>query len=112
MRTKNAATPATEKDLQLLIESEKKTYQSMVGCLQYLVNGTRPDIAFATMQAARRNSAPNHQNMVAANRIFRYLKATRRRTKTRLKMVLLTSRTVAELGLAPAIDMLQVTLSS
>lgn len=51
-------------------------YQELVGCLLFLVQGTRPDIAFAVHDVSRFNN--NHQSVhwMAAKRILRYLKGT------------------------------------
>jgi len=51
-------------------------YQEAVGCLLYLVQGTRPDIAFAVGNVSRFNSNHGHAHWTAVKRIFRYLKGT------------------------------------
>lgn len=73
-------TPATPVDFQaaetspLLSETAKKEYQSAVGSLIFLINATRFDVAFATMQAARYMSKPREAHLGLLKRIFRYLR--------------------------------------
>lgn len=50
-------------------------YRSMVGALQYLT-WTRPDIAHAVNQACQHMHSPQTPHLIAAKRIFRYLKGT------------------------------------
>ncbi|XP_036341057.1 secreted RxLR effector protein 161-like [Rhagoletis pomonella] len=59
-------------------ESELKRipYQEAVGCLLYLSQATRPDIAFAVNDVSRFNSTYNLAHWTAVKRIFRYLKGT------------------------------------
>jgi hypothetical protein len=52
-------------------------YQSMVGCLLYLANVTRPDICFATNTLARYMSRPTPALLEAAKEVLRYCKATK-----------------------------------
>lgn len=54
----------------------KIPYQEAVGCLLYLVQGTRPDIAFAVNDVSRFNSNFGKAHWMAVKRIFRYLKGT------------------------------------
>ncbi|XP_055841693.1 uncharacterized protein LOC129908896 [Episyrphus balteatus] len=57
-------------------ETEKVSYQEAVGCLLYLVQGSRPDIAFAVNDVSRFNAKHGKANWTAVKRIFRYLKDT------------------------------------
>lgn len=54
----------------------KVPYQEAVGSLLYLVQGTRPDIAFAVNDASRFNNNHGVAHWKAVKRIFRYLKGT------------------------------------
>ena len=49
-------------------------YQEITGALQYLVQWTRPDLAFATNELAKVNSNPSEKHLAAAKRVLRYLK--------------------------------------
>ena len=83
-----AHTPATLADLQasdnspLLSDTAKRDYQSAVGSLIFLINCTRFDIAFATMQVARHMSSPRQIHLGQLERIFRY---TRKRPASPLQ---------------------------
>ncbi|CAI7884436.1 unnamed protein product [Closterium sp. NIES-54] len=57
-------------------ESDKKLFHSMVGALNYAANHTRPDIAFATSRLASVVSRPCHEQLEAAKRLVRYVSAT------------------------------------
>lgn len=71
-----AWTPINASQETLLSEIAKKEYQSLVERLIFLINCTRFDVAFATMQAARRMSSPPTKIDSANNakRILRCLK--------------------------------------
>lgn len=51
-------------------------YQELVGCLLFLVQGTRPDIAFAVSDVSRFNNNHRAVHWKAVKRILRYLKGT------------------------------------
>lgn len=55
----------------------KKLYQSKVGSLNYLVDYTRPDIAFAVGYTARYASNPDQSHMDAVDQILAYVSGTR-----------------------------------
>ncbi|CAI7905238.1 unnamed protein product [Closterium sp. NIES-54] len=57
-------------------ESDRKLFHSMVGALNYAANHTRPDIAFATSRLASVVSCPSHEQLEAAKRLVRYMSAT------------------------------------
>ncbi|GJQ73024.1 hypothetical protein Trydic_g1659 [Trypoxylus dichotomus] len=63
----------TSKDAE---NTQKIPYQEAVGCLLYLAQGTRPDIAFAVNDVSRFNTNFNLAHWKAVKRIFRYLKGT------------------------------------
>lgn len=54
-----------------------RLFQRKVGSLLYAAVTTRPDIAFATSRLARFNQNPGPQHHKAADRVLRYLFATR-----------------------------------
>jgi len=57
--------------------SEPWSYASMIGCLNYLANNSRPDIQFAVHQCARYTHSPRKSHSAAVKRIVRYLIGTR-----------------------------------
>ncbi|CAI7923337.1 unnamed protein product [Closterium sp. NIES-53] len=63
-------------DEEVVGESNRKLFHSMVGALNYAANHTRPDIASATSRLASVVSRPNHEHLEAAKRLVRYVSAT------------------------------------
>ncbi|CAI7853551.1 unnamed protein product [Closterium sp. NIES-53] len=63
-------------DEEVVGESDRKRFHSMVGALNYAANHTRPDIAFATSRLASVVSRPSHEQLEAAKRLVRYVSAT------------------------------------
>ncbi|CAI7913367.1 unnamed protein product, partial [Closterium sp. NIES-54] len=63
-------------DEEVVGESERKLFHSMVGSLNYAANHTRPDIAFATSKLASVVSRPSHEQLEVAKRLVRYVSAT------------------------------------
>ncbi|CAI7869704.1 unnamed protein product [Closterium sp. NIES-53] len=57
-------------------ESDRKLFHSMVGALNYAANHTRPYIAFATNRLASVVSRPSHEQLEAAKRLVCYVSAT------------------------------------
>ncbi|KAL0392633.1 UNVERIFIED_CONTAM: Retrovirus-related Pol polyprotein from transposon TNT 1-94 [Sesamum radiatum] len=51
-------------------------YSQIIGSLQYLANGTRPDISLSVSKLARYTSCPNKTHWGALDRVLRYLKGT------------------------------------
>ncbi|KAL2254563.1 UNVERIFIED_CONTAM: Retrovirus-related Pol polyprotein from transposon TNT 1-94 [Sesamum indicum] len=51
-------------------------YSQIIGSLQYLANGTRPDIFFSVSKLARYTSCPDKTHWGALDRVLRYLKGT------------------------------------
>ena len=51
-------------------------YQSVVGSAMYLMQATRPDLAYAVGALSRYYSAPRVMHLEAAKRVMRYLKGT------------------------------------
>ncbi|CAI7818338.1 unnamed protein product [Closterium sp. NIES-54] len=63
-------------DEEVVGESDRKLFHSMVGALNYAANHTRPDIAFVTSRLASVVSRPSHEQLEAAKRLVRYVSAT------------------------------------
>ncbi|CAI7824871.1 unnamed protein product [Closterium sp. NIES-53] len=63
-------------DEEVVGESDRKLFHSMMGALNYAANHTRPDIAFATSRLACVVSRPSHEQLEAAKRLVRYVSAT------------------------------------
>jgi len=57
-------------------EADPELYRSIVGSLGYVVQGTRPDLAYAVVALSRYSSKPYTTYMTAAKRVLRYLKKT------------------------------------
>lgn len=55
---------------------EKKPYREPIGCLMYLMLGTRPDISVSVNYHSRFQEKPTEEHWRGLKRIFRYLKAT------------------------------------
>jgi len=51
-------------------------YRQAIGSLNYLSNGTRPDISYAVSKIARAMQDPTEEDWINVKRIFRYLKGT------------------------------------
>lgn len=58
-------------------EAQTHLYRSMIGTLMYLAIWTRPDIAIAVNVLARYMNKASDTLIVAARKVFRYLKTTR-----------------------------------
>ena len=56
--------------------SETWSYASVVGCLYYLCNNSRPDISFAVNQCARYTHDPKLSHSLAIKRLVKYLVGT------------------------------------
>ncbi|CAI7812767.1 unnamed protein product [Closterium sp. NIES-53] len=63
-------------DVEVVGESDRNLFHSMVGALSNAANHTRPDIAFATSRLASVVSYPSHEKLEAAKRLVRYVSAT------------------------------------
>ncbi|CAI7792578.1 unnamed protein product [Closterium sp. NIES-53] len=63
-------------DEEVVGESDRKLFHSMVGALNYVANHTRPDIAFATSSLTSVVSHPSHEQLEAAKRLVRYVSTT------------------------------------
>jgi hypothetical protein len=58
---------------------EVKLYQSLVGALNYIATGTRPDIAFAVNFISRKLQAPTVADLTRAKKCLVYLRDTAER---------------------------------
>ncbi|KAE8188965.1 hypothetical protein CF336_g5867 [Tilletia laevis] len=56
---------------------ERHEFAALVGCLLWLAQGTRPDIAFQVGKLARFMANPSPEHTDAAKRVLRYLAGTR-----------------------------------
>ncbi|CAI7836496.1 unnamed protein product [Closterium sp. NIES-53] len=72
----SGSTVETCADEEVVGESDRKLFHSMVGALNYAENHTRPDIAFAIFRLASVVSHPGHEQLEAAKRLVRYVSAT------------------------------------
>ena len=59
-----------------LSEVDKRRYQSILGSLGYLVNCTRPDLAFSVNRLAQFAHRPTDRHLIAVKRVLRYLRYT------------------------------------
>jgi len=59
-----------------LDENGKQKYQSIIGSLNWLMQGTRPDIAFTVSMLSKFLSAPSSEHLAAATYTLRYLRNT------------------------------------
>ena len=55
-------------------QETKHEYMSKIGSINYLANGTRPDIAFAVGYLSRFASDPNQAHMDSVNRLLSYIR--------------------------------------
>ena len=66
--------PDTE--VQLLSAEDATLYRSIIGSLIYIMNATRPDIAFIVIRLSQYSKAPTTIHLDAAKRVLRYLRGT------------------------------------
>jgi len=52
------------------------SYRAVLGCLLYLMTGTRPDIAFALSRAVRAMARPTEADRIDVKRVLKYLRGT------------------------------------
>lgn len=62
---------------------QTRLYQAMIGSLGYLMNCSRPDLAFSVNRLAQFASCPAERHMLAVKRVLRYLRHT---TEARLSL--------------------------
>jgi len=84
--TKPAYNPGV-KGIQSTMENspetrDRKRYMSLVGCIQYIANTCRPDIAYTANFLARCQIKPQQVHVNLAKRVLRYLKTTSNYTLT------------------------------
>lgn len=63
-------------DKEAVIRSDYP-YRQVIGCLLYIAQGTRPDIAFAVNTLSRYSNEPKTEHVTAVKRILRYLQGTK-----------------------------------
>ena len=68
--------PPRSTDSENVDQSRMKTYQQIIGSINYLVSGTRPDLAFTVSMLSTFNSNPSEEHLALAKQVLRYLKAT------------------------------------
>ena len=72
----NSSSSAAEVKDPATVPTDITRYRQIVGSLMHLAVATRPDIAFAVNVVARYMANPSKAHLVAAKRIFRYLRGT------------------------------------
>lgn len=65
-----------EENPESATQQDVKSYQKLIGELNYLSNSTRPDISHATNHLARFSSNPSPEHYKAALRVLKYLSGT------------------------------------
>ena len=86
---------------ECLGDSEKKNFQAILGSLGYLMNCSRPDLAFPVNKLAQFASAPANRHFLALKRILRYLCGT---TNARLIVSAGTTSSFSSSSGLPIID--------
>jgi hypothetical protein len=68
----------TKRDLPEVVDPRlhRRMRSSIVGCLSYLVNMTRPDLAFTYSQLSKFVQLPGTVHLAAAERALAYLRGT------------------------------------
>ena len=89
---KIAKTPAAvdvvlTKDLSGKERTDQWNYRSVIGMLNYLVNCTQPDLAYAVHQCARFSIEPRNIHEQAVKRIVRYLLYLKRKGTVGLRFI-------------------------
>ena len=64
-------------ELSVLAEDEKMEYLELVGSAQWILNNTRPDLAYPANFLGRHRTNPTRQHMEQLKRMWRYLSGTR-----------------------------------
>ena len=76
---KSASTPidqSIDSESELLSSADRRQFMTAVGCLGWLVNTGRPDIAYAHSRVAQHMATPTVSAWQAVQRILRYLKGS------------------------------------
>lgn len=63
--------------LMKYIEPFMEPYHEAVGCLMYLIVGTRPDLEYSVYKLAKFVEHPTVIHWVAVSRVFRYILSTK-----------------------------------
>ena len=81
----NAKLAQYNSSAEVLNQEDKQRYMQIVGSLQYVATVTRPDICFAASSLARYMSCPTTHLLKCAERVLRYLSATKDHVLTYMK---------------------------
>ena len=81
MKSCNPTSTPMEQVRQAIVTDMKDSetsapYRQAIGCLMYLMVGTRPDLAYAIGKLSQRNADPHESDWVAVKRVMRYLRGT------------------------------------
>jgi hypothetical protein len=66
----------SDNNAKVLEDRNRKLYQKIVGALNHLACGTRPDISYAVAQVSRKLPNPNETDFKKVKRILRYINGT------------------------------------
>ena len=61
----------------LLDDKDKKRFQAVIGSVLYVMDATRPDLAYTVIRLSQYASSPRIIHWEAANRVLKYIKGTR-----------------------------------
>lgn len=75
MEPATSLSPSDDRSIQEF-SSSGQNYRKAVGCLNYLVQCTRPDLAFSASQLAQHLENPGVEHWSAVKHVLRYLKRT------------------------------------
>ena len=93
-KTPASSTIILTKDLEGEGKKEQWNYRSVIGMLNYLVNCTQPDLAYAVYQCTRFSNDPKRSREQAVKRILRYLLYLKRSDTIGLKFSPLLSKSL------------------
>ncbi|KAK3897973.1 hypothetical protein C8A05DRAFT_47578 [Staphylotrichum tortipilum] len=61
-----------------VVEGSTKGYQEEVGSINYLANGTRPDISYTMMRLGEANAGPSEPHLELLKHLWRYIVGTKK----------------------------------
>ena len=78
MESANSVKTPMEANLQLLNmgQATEKPYKELIGCLMYVMLGTRPDLCFSISYFSRFQASPTEEHWTYLKRMLRYLQGT------------------------------------
>jgi hypothetical protein len=77
MRTVDATTRLSKLDCPSVVDHHvHRKYRSIVGCISYLINMTRPDLAFSYSQLSKFLQHPGDIHLAAAYHVLAYVRGT------------------------------------